>query len=132
VLIDDDADRLGRVAGRRQELERDLAEAEPLPVVKRLDGKLDGRIGAIADDGAGAVGQFKVAAQEVGVEVGLDDPLDHQPLARRLVEVDADIAARIHHHRPAGRLVADEIRRVREAAQVVLGEDHAGWGTTRR
>ena len=89
MLVDDDADRLGRVARRRQDLERHLAERQPLPVAQRLDRELDvGRL-PVRDRGAGLRGQLQVTAEEVGVHVGLDDPLDRQPVGGRLLEVDA-------------------------------------------
>ena len=46
------------------------------------------------------------------------------PRSRAARQVDLDVASRIHDDRAAGRLVADEIRRVRQALQVELLEDH--------
>ena len=48
---------------------------------------------AVGDDGAGLGRQLEVTAEEVGVDVRLDDPLDGQAPGRGLVEVDADVAA---------------------------------------
>ena len=50
---------------------------------------------AVADDRPGGGGQLQVAAQEVGMNVGLDDPFDTQPTLGRFAEVDVHVAARI-------------------------------------
>ena len=63
-------------------------------------------------------------AEEVGVEVGLDHPLDPQTPLGGLVQVDADVPAGIDDDRPPGGLVADQVGGVRQAGQVVLGQDH--------
>ena len=70
-------------------------------------------------------------AEEVGVDVRLDHPLDPQPPPGGLLQVDADVAAGIDDDRPPGRLIADQVGGVRQAGQVVLGQDHLnhlpGW-----
>jgi hypothetical protein len=76
------------------------------------------------DDRARAGGQLEVAGEEVGVHMGLDDPLDRQAAGRRLLQVHPNVAPGIDDHGPAGRLVTDEIGGLREARQVMLGEDH--------
>ena len=68
--------------------------------------------------------QFEMAAQEIGVDMGLDHTLDRQPRLGRLIEVDADISAGIDDDRTTGRLVANEIRGVRQTGQIVLRENH--------
>ena len=124
ALVHGDADRLRSVSRRRHDLQRDLAEGEPLPVRQRLDGKLDRCAGAVGDHRAGAGRQLEVAAQKVGVDVCLDHPLDGQPVGSRLVEVVADVPSRVDDDGSSGGLVTDEVRGVRQARQVVLGEDH--------
>ena len=79
----------------------------------------------VGDRGAGGGGQLEVAGQEVGVEVGLDHELDRQPLGLGVGEVLGDVALRVDDDGAPGRLVADQVRRVREAVQVVLVEQHA-------
>ncbi len=124
VLPDQETDRLRRMARRGQHLQAHLAEGEALAVGQRLEGEADVCARAVADHRAGAVGQLQVAGEEVGVDVGLDDPLDrHVPLGD-LLQVDVDVATRVDHDCPAGGLVADQVGGVREAGQVVLGEDH--------
>ena len=71
----------------------------------------------------GLLREFEVAGQEVGVEVRLDDPLDREAARRRVVEILPDVALRIDDDRATGARVADEIRRVRQALEVVLLED---------
>ncbi len=59
------------------------------------------------------------------MEVGVDHTLDAQPVLVGVVEILADVPARIDHHRSAGALVTDQVRRVRQALDVVLLENHA-------
>ena len=124
MLPDDHADRLRSVTGRGQDLQRHLPKAEALAVVQRLDGEADIGAGPVGDDRAGLIGQLQVAADEVGVHVGLDHPLDPQPPSRGLIEIDAHIPAGIDDHRPPGGLVPDQVGRMRQAGQVMLGQDH--------
>lgn len=65
-----------------------------------------------------------MAGQKVGVDVRLDDPLYRQTVLGGLGQVDVGVAARIDHDRTAGALVADQVRALRQAVQVVLREDH--------
>lgn len=124
VLPCDDADGLRSVTGSREDLEGDLTEREAPSVFERLDGKVHIGSCSVRDDSARAVRQLEVSAQEVGVDVSLDDPLDAKVPIGRFLEIDADVASRVHDHRPPGRLVADQLGGVRETRKVVLGEDH--------
>ena len=54
---------------------------------------------------------------EVGVDVGLDDSLDRQPLRRRLLEIDADVAPGVDDNGATGCLVTDQVRRMRQTAR---------------
>ena len=80
---------------------------------------------------ARARGQLAMSADEVGVEVRLDDVGDREAALRRLLQVDLDVALRIHDGRdPLG---ADQVGRLGEAGQVELLEvDHAEGGIMRR
>ena len=77
--------------------------------------RVDGELGAVqcglavGDQRAGGGGELEVAGEEVGVEVGLDDPFDPQPVGGGILEVLVDVALRVDDHRSAGRLVTDEI-----------------------
>src|ERR1035441_8963026 len=52
---------------------------------------------AEVDGGAGPLGQFLVAGDEVGVQVGLDDVGDTQAQPRGGVEIHLDVALGIDH-----------------------------------
>src|SRR5690606_10583961 len=60
----------------------------------------------------------------VGVEVRLEHQLDGEAEGVSVGEVLGDVALRVDHDRPAGRFVADQVGRMREALEVVLLEDH--------
>src|SRR5580765_7353068 len=62
---------------------------------------------------------------EVGMEVREDDMGDAQAMLLGERQVLLNVALRIDHRGDAGGLVADQIRRVREAIQIKLVEDHA-------
>jgi hypothetical protein len=136
MLVHDEADRLRRVAGRGQHLDRHLAQREPLTVGQQLRRERDVRAGPEAHGRAGTGPDLEVAGHEVGVDVGQDDPFDREAPGRRLVQVHADVAPGVDHDGPAGGLVADHVRGLRQAGEVVLAEDHrkvpAGCGTIRR
>ena len=73
---EDGADAFDGVAGGVEEVEAGVAELEGVAVFDRSVG--EGGVGVFAevDAGAGALGEFVVAGDEVGVEMGLDDVLD--------------------------------------------------------
>ena len=99
-----------------------LPEADLLAVAHRA--VREGRAGLLAEDDRGARPrrELPVAAHEVRVEVRLDDPLDREALRARLVHVLVDVAPRVHDGGFAA--VADQVRRVRETAEVELLEIH--------
>ena len=107
--MDHHRDRLRRVARRGPHLQGHLAEGEPLPVGQGFHGELRlGRL-AVADDGAGGGGDLQVAGQEVGVEVGLDDPFDLETVGLGVGQVLRHVALGVDDHGPAGGLVADQV-----------------------
>ena len=123
-VVDEDRDRLGRVAGRLERDEPDLAELDRVAVGERRELVLGLRPGAEVDPRADAVAQLEVAGEEVGVEVREEDVLDPAAAALGVGDVLVDVALRVDDGRDAGCLVGDEVRRVGEAAEVVLLEDH--------
>ena len=124
MLVDHDADRLGRVPRRCEHLERHVTERQALVIVEQLDRKVDrGRL-AERDRGTGARRELEVTTEEVGVEVGLDDPLDGEAGGRRVGEVLVDVTLRVDDDGPTRGLVAHEVRGVGETFQVVLLKDH--------
>ena len=63
------------------------------------------------------------------MEVRLDDALDREAPRRGIVEILPDVALRIDDDRASRTRITDEVRRVRQALEVVLLEDertHAG------
>jgi hypothetical protein len=113
------------VARRGQHLQDHLTQRQPLSVPKRLDPEVDLGGVAVGDDRAGARGQLQMTAQEVGVHVGLDDPLNGHAVGGRLVQVHPDVAPGIHHNSSARHLVAHQVGGVGQAGLVVLREDHS-------
>jgi len=65
-----------------------------------------------------------VTAEEVGVHVRLEHPLDREPVLLRVAHVDRHVALRVDDHGPARGLVAHEVGSVRQTVEVVLLEDH--------
>ncbi|WP_372337627.1 hypothetical protein [Streptomyces sp. MK5] len=65
-----------------------------------------------------------MTGEEVGVGVGVEDALDGETVGVGVGEVFGDVAARVHDHGPAGGLVGDQLRRLGQAVEVVLGEEH--------
>lgn len=124
VFVHDDADRLGRVTGCREHLERDVTERYPLTVAEAAE--LEVGVGdlAVADLGTGRACQLEVTREEVGVEVGLDHELDRETALGGRAEVLAHVTAGVDDDGTPGRLVGDQIRRLAQAVQVVLGEEH--------
>ena len=76
------------------------------------------------DRRAGPVAQLEMAGDEIGVEVGEEDVRDPQAVLLGEGQVLVDVALRVDDRGRPGRLVADEIRRVRQAVQIELLEDH--------
>ena len=85
----------------------------------------------IHDLGARRLGEFEVAGQEVGVEVGLDHELDRESGFGGIGDVLGDVALWIDDHRSSGRLVTDQVRGVRQTFQVVLVELHVSPASIR-
>jgi len=71
-----------------------------------------------------AWGEFEVARDEVGREVGVDDADDRQFTSPRIGHVLVHVAARVDHDRLTGGLISDQIRGLGKAVEVVLHETH--------
>ncbi len=69
-----------------------------------------------------------MTGDEVRVEVGQEHVGDPAAKGVRILDVLLDVALWIDDNRSAARLVGDQIARVREAAEVVLLEDHCHPG----
>ena len=102
-----------------------VAERVALAVVDAHDLELGLGDRRVDDLGARRLGELEVTRQEVGVEVGLDDQFDGEAELRGVGEVLGHVALRVDDDGPPGRLVTDQVRRVRQTLQVVLVEQHA-------
>ena len=65
-----------------------------------------------------------MAGDEVGVEVGEEDVADGESVMGGGVEVLLDVALGVDDDGGGGGLVGDEVGGVRQAAEVVLMEEH--------
>ncbi len=124
VLGHDDRDGLGGVPRCVPDLQGDLAEGEHLAMRERFDREVGDRDVAIGDGRSGGLRELEVPRQEVGVEMGLDDPFDGEPLRLGIGEVLADVALRVDHHRPTRRGVTDQVAEDGKAREVVLAKEH--------
>jgi hypothetical protein len=124
MFVHNDADRFRGVPRCGEDLEGDLAQGQPLPVMQGFDRKADVGTSSVGDDRAGPSRKLEMTPDEVGVDVSLDDPFDGQPLGPGFVEVNVDVAARIYDHGSTGGLVSHQVGRVGQATQVMLRQDH--------
>ena len=123
-MVDEHTDGLRRVTGGVHDLQGDLAQTDAFSLGQAAEGKLGlGRV-AVADPGTGALGDLEVSGDEIGVQVGVDDPLDREALVAHVVEVLVDVDARVDDHGLAGALVGDQVGGLGAAVEVVLAEDH--------
>jgi hypothetical protein len=110
------------MAGSLERAELRRSEADDIAVADRKVRKHGAGLGADHDLRSGSSGELAMPANEIGVQVGLDHVLDAKAFARCFVNVLIDIALRIDNRRLAA--VSDQIRSVREAAEVELLEEH--------
>ena len=112
------------MTGGGQDLQVDLTERDVLAIGQSANGVVGlGRL-AEPDPRPGCIDQLEVSGDEVGVEVGVDHSFDRQPVLGGVGEVLGDVAARVDNDCAAGGFVADQVRRVGQALDVVLLEDH--------
>ena len=76
------------------------------------------------DRRAGAIAQFEVAGNEVGMEVREEDVLDSQTVLGGEREVLIHVTLRVDDGGRVRLLVADQVRGVREAIQIKLLQNH--------
>ena len=118
------ADVLGRVPRRVERPEADGPHLEGLAVADRPVLVRQLRPGP---DDVGRAGQRReVAATRdvVVVEMGLDDVADPQAGSPGRLEIDVDIAARIHDRGRPRRLIGDEGGEMAEPVDPILGDTH--------
>jgi hypothetical protein len=121
---DDDRDAFRRVPGRLEDLQADIAELQRVAVLERMEVVVRLRASTEVDGRPHALLQFQMAGHEVRVEMGQDDVLDREAIPRRVVDVPVDVTTRVDDDGRACPLVADQVRRLRQTAEVVLREDH--------
>ncbi len=112
------------MTGGGPELQDDPAEVEALTVGDLAVGEVDVSARPVDHGGARQGGQFQVAGEEVGVHVGFDHVLDPQTGRGGVVEVLPHVSPRVDHGRPPGGLIPDQVRSLRQAAEVMLRESH--------
>ena len=93
-------------------LEDHVSQRQTLPVAQGLDFELDLRTLAERDDRPRPGCKFEVPAQKIGMNVRLDDPLDLEPAAGGLLQVDVDIALGVDYYGAPRSLVANQVRGV--------------------
>ena len=124
-IEDEDGDGLDGVAGGFEDLQAHAGEFECVAVVHGDEGVLGDGAGAEMDGGAAAVAELEMAGDEVGVEVREEDVAD--------LEAECSASSRYCWMSRWGStmtavwagFVAEEVRGVGEAAEVVLFQDHA-------
>ena len=105
--------------------ETNAAEFDRISILHWRERILGTCTGAQVDAGAGGpVSKLQMAGDEVCVEVGEEHVPNLQAVAPRFLQIRLDVPLRIDHGCRARLLVANEIRRVREAIQIELFEDH--------
>jgi hypothetical protein len=125
-VVDQQRDGLRRVARSPEHLQahrgpqvdaRTVAVGDELVVGIRASPQVDG--------GTRTIAQLEMAGQEIGVEVSQEDVTDLAARLLRHLQITPDIPLWIDDRSDTAAVVGHEVRRVREAAQVVLLQDHA-------
>ena len=76
------------------------------------------------DLGSHAVPQLKMASHKIGVKVTKKDVADLKIVALSVFQVTVNVTLWINYNCSAGLFVPDQIGSVREAAEVILFENH--------
>ena len=113
------------MAGRLDGLQPDAAELHAIAVAQRREHVLGLRGRAQMDRRAGSVAQFEMTGDEIRMQMREEDVRDPQAARLRERQVLIDVALRIDDRSDPRLLVGDQIRRVRQAVQIELMEDHA-------
>jgi len=130
TIEDEDRDRLGRVSGRLERGQPHTAELDGVAVAERLERILRFRRAPEVNRRARLLLQLEMTGDEVRVKVREDDMSNRQPTFRRERQVLIDVTLRIDDGSGFRLLVANQIRRVREAIEIELVEDHSSSSLT--
>ncbi len=123
-IEDEDADRLDGVPGRFQHLQPQAGKLQRGAIRHGDERILSLGAAAQVDCGAAAVAKLQMAGDKVGVEVGEKDMADGESVSSGVSEVLLDIALGIDNDGGRGRLVGQQVRGVRQAAKIVLLQEH--------
>ncbi len=123
-VVHRDRNGLWRVAWRFQRLQAHVAEFDEVAVGEGSEAIFRLRRRAQIDRRARAVAQLQVAGDEIRVKVREEDVCDRQAVRCGKRNVLIDVALGIHDGGGLGALVANQIRRMGEAAKIELLEDH--------
>ncbi len=121
---------LGPVAGCVDAPQRHVAHGDLVAVLERVVGIGDSGAPVDADRDAVVEGEPAVAGDVIGVRVRLQHADDANLAVRRLREQRLDRVGRIHHHRLARALAADQVGGAAEIVVDELMEEHGDDGTT--
>jgi hypothetical protein len=115
---------LRRVTGRMDGPQGHCPNGHLIAIVHGLVLKCGAGLGGQVDSGAGAGGQFAIAGDVIGVEVGVKDVRDPQPIGLGDLEIAVHIALRVHHGTHARLAATDQIGNAAQALKEELPEDH--------
>jgi hypothetical protein len=110
------------MARRLEKPEAALAESDLVALADRYVREPRASPRANVDFGAGAGGQFAVAGNEIGMQMGFDYMLDAQAVPARGFQVDFDVTLRVDDRRYA--FGANHIRGMRQAPEIELFKVH--------
>jgi hypothetical protein len=111
------------VPGGLEHFQTDPAKAQPLSVAQPRELVLGVRTTAEVDPGTLAVAQLEMPGDEVSVKVGQEHVPDPAAEPVGVLDVLVNITLRIDHRGDAASLISHQVRRMRQAPQVVLPED---------
>jgi len=123
-VVDEQRNRFDRMPRRFENLDPDRSEIDRGAIPDGLEFIFGNRLPAEADGGAHAVAQFEMTRDEIGVKVRQEDVHDAEVVIRRKRQVLIDVTLRIDDGGRAAFFVGNDVRRMREAVQIKLFEDH--------
>jgi hypothetical protein len=112
------------VTGGLEDLETHAGEVKRVAVFHGDEGVLGDGAAAEMDGGAAAIAELEVSGDEVGVEVREENVADLEAEFFGVVEILLDVALGVDDYGGVAGFVAEEVRGVGEAAEVVLFQDH--------
>src|SRR5438093_12896784 len=114
-----------------QRFQLDPAQYDRVTVAERREGIFSLRGRTEVNRRALTITELEMAGDEVRVKMREEDVRDLQPVSGGEREVLIDVSLGIDDGSGSARLVRDEIRRVREAIQIELLQNHVSWRSYR-